>query len=175
MLNTPPVVRSQVSEALSIISEHDFPKKWQGLLPNLIERFQNGDATTVNGVLQTLNSIYKRYRNQLGLSAKLNEELKYSQQLIVPLWETLKKLSTELQANTGDVHAAKLTLSSIRLVCRIFYSLNSPGLTEVMHLNMLCLMGVVTFDLKKCSQSAVSTISNYTEHTAACMHVLSKI
>ena len=139
MLNTPPVVRSQVSEALSIISEHDFPKKWQGLLPNLIDRFQHGNATTGYGGLQTLNSIYKRDRNQLGLSAKLNEELKYSQQLIVPLWETLKKLSSELQANTGDVHAARLTLSSIRLVCRIFYSLNSPGLTEVRQLTCLLL------------------------------------
>lgn len=131
MLSTPPIVRSQVSEALSIISEHDFPKKWEGLLPQLIERLRNGDVNTVNGVLQTLNSIYKRYRNQLGLSEKLNAELAYSQQLIIPLWETLKKLSSELQANTGDVHAARLTLSSIRLVCRIFYSLNSPGLTEV--------------------------------------------
>lgn len=133
MLSTPPVVRSQVSEALSIISEHDFPNKWQGLLPHLIERLQNGDANTVNGVLQTLNSIHKRYRNQF-MSDKLNAELKYSQQLIIPLWETLKRLSTELQANTGDSNAARLTLSSIRLVCRVFYSLNSPGLTEVWQL-----------------------------------------
>ena len=30
MLSTPPVVRAQLSEALSIISEHDFPTRWQG-------------------------------------------------------------------------------------------------------------------------------------------------
>ena len=130
MLSTPPIVRAQVSEALSVISEHDFPKRWEGLLPQLIERLRNGDVNSVNGVLQTLNSIYKRYRNQF-MSSKLNEELVYSQQLIVPLWEVLKKLSTQLQANTADAPAAKQTLSSIRLVCRIFYSLNAPGLTEV--------------------------------------------
>lgn len=132
MLSTPPVVRSQLSEALSIISEHDFPARWQGLLPQLIDRLKSGDINTMNGVLETLNSIYKRYRNQLGLSGKLNEELTYSQQLIVPLWEALKSLSAALQSTSGDTSRTKQTLSNIRLVCRIFYSLNSPGLTQVM-------------------------------------------
>ena len=131
MLSTPPVVRAQLSEALSIISEHDFPSKWQGLLPQLIDRLKSGDVNTMNGVLETLNSIYKRYQNQLGLSGKLNQELTYSQQLIVPLWEALKTLSTALQSSSGDIARTKQILSSIRLVCRIFFSLNSPGLTEV--------------------------------------------
>ena len=130
MLSTPPVVRAQLSEALSIISEHDFPTRWQGLLPQLIERLKTGDANTINGVLETLNSIYKRYRSQF-MSGKLNEELSYSQQLIVPLWETLKGLSTGLQGSSADIAQTKQILSSIRLVCRIFYSLNSPGLTQV--------------------------------------------
>jgi len=130
MLSTPPVVRAQLSEALSIISEHDFPTRWQGLLPQLIDCLKTGDATTINGVLETLNSIYKRYRSQF-MTGKLNEELKYSQQLIVPLWETLKGLSLQLQSNSADLTRTKQILSSIRLVCRIFYSLNSPGLTQV--------------------------------------------
>lgn len=29
MLSTPPRVRAQLSEALTIISTHDFPAKWQ--------------------------------------------------------------------------------------------------------------------------------------------------
>ena len=99
-------------------------------LPQLIERLKIGDANTINGVLETLNSIYKRYRSQF-MTGKLNEELKYSQQLIVPLWEILKTLSTELQGNSADVTRTRQILSSIRLVCRIFYSLNSPGLTQV--------------------------------------------
>lgn len=142
MLSTPPVVRAQLSEALSIISEHDFPTRWQGLLPQLIERLKTGDANTINGVLETLNSIYKRYRSQF-MSGKLNEELSYSQQLIVPLWEALKGLSTELQSSSADVPKTRQILSSIRLVCRIFYSLNSPGLTQVatltgLHCQTIC-------------------------------------
>ena len=168
MLSTPPVVRAQLSEALSIISEHDFPTRWQDLLPQLIDRLKAGDATTTNGVLETLNSIYKRYRSQF-MTGKLNDELKYSQQLIVPLWETLKGLSLQLQSNSADLSRTKQTLSSIRLVCRIFYSLNSPGLTQVKTRKcmqivsclkvtcafaFLCILSVVTFLIKSVFASA---------------------
>ena len=41
MLHTPPSVRAQVSEALTIISSHDFPARWQGLLPELIAKLES--------------------------------------------------------------------------------------------------------------------------------------
>ena len=49
MLSTPPLVRAQLSEALSVVSSHDFPRKWATLLPELIERLKTGDAGTVHG------------------------------------------------------------------------------------------------------------------------------
>ncbi len=53
MLSTPPLVRAQLSEALSVISSHDFPRKWSTLLPELIERLKIGDTATVHvSVLQ---------------------------------------------------------------------------------------------------------------------------
>ena len=48
MLSTPPLVRAQLSEALSVISSHDYPRKWGTLLPELIERLKSGDAATVH-------------------------------------------------------------------------------------------------------------------------------
>lgn len=38
MLSTPPLVRAQLSEALTLISGHDFPSAWPQLLPELKER-----------------------------------------------------------------------------------------------------------------------------------------
>ena len=48
MLSTPPLARAQLSEALSVVSSHDFPRKWATLLPELIERLKTGDAGTVH-------------------------------------------------------------------------------------------------------------------------------
>jgi exportin-2 (importin alpha re-exporter) len=38
MLSTPQLIRAQLSEALTIISSHDFPANWPQLLPELVER-----------------------------------------------------------------------------------------------------------------------------------------
>lgn len=89
MVSTPPLVRAQLSEALSVISGYDFPGKWPTLLPELISRLQSGDASTVHGVLETANSIYKRYRNQF-MSSALSDELSYSQQFVQPLLTSLQ-------------------------------------------------------------------------------------
>jgi exportin-2 (importin alpha re-exporter) len=64
MLSTPALVQAQLSEALSIICGHDFPRQWPTLLGELVERLNaaGNDIQTVNGVLATANSIFKRYR-----------------------------------------------------------------------------------------------------------------
>ncbi len=89
MVSTPPLVRTQLSEALSVVSSYEFPGKWPTLLPDLISRLESGDASTVHGVLETANSIYKRYRNQF-MSTALSDELSYSQQFVQPLLKSLQ-------------------------------------------------------------------------------------
>lgn len=64
------------------------------------------------------------------MSSELNKELEYSQQLVKPLLETLQRLVRELQAST-ETAQCKQILDSSRLLLRVFFSLNSPGLTEV--------------------------------------------
>lgn len=95
MLSTPPVVRSQISEALSIVSSHDFPAHWPTLLPELVEKLRTGDAATVNGVLLTAASIFERYRGQY-MSEKLNKELEYSQNFVQPLLDVFVGLRPQV-------------------------------------------------------------------------------
>ena len=64
------------------------------------------------------------------MSPELSRELEYCQQLVQPLMETLQKLGKELEA-TGQSPNGRQVLGSIRLLLRVFFSLNSPGLTEV--------------------------------------------
>ena len=64
MLSTPPLVRAQLSEALSVISSHEFPRKWATLLPELIERLKSGDAGTVH--VSILQALFPRPRHGLS-------------------------------------------------------------------------------------------------------------
>ena len=132
MLSTPSLVQSQLSEALSVICSHDFPVRWPTLLPELVERLTSSyDLHVINGVLATANSIFKRYRNKHGTN-ELVQELESSQNMFAgPLLDTLKKLSRQIPACLAEPVLLRQLLSSVRYVCRIFFSLNAPGLTPV--------------------------------------------
>jgi exportin-2 (importin alpha re-exporter) len=75
MLSTPALVQAQLSEALSLVCSHDFPRQWPTLLGELVERLAAsglaGDIRIINGVLATANSIFKRYRNQVSNKDRL--------------------------------------------------------------------------------------------------------
>jgi exportin-2 (importin alpha re-exporter) len=131
MLSAPPRVRAQLSEALTIISGHDFPARWQGLLPQLLEKLKTEDSSSLNGVLSTADSIYHRYRGQF-MTDQLNQELEYSQQFVGPLLAVTQRLTAACTAAAAAASSENLPqhLTNARLALSIFYSLNSPGLTE---------------------------------------------
>jgi len=66
----PEAIQAQLSEAISIIASHDFPERWQGLLPALVA--QTGaalgaapkDSQKGAALLQIGHSIFKRYRHE---------------------------------------------------------------------------------------------------------------
>jgi exportin-2 (importin alpha re-exporter) len=144
MLSAPKLVQAQLSEALSIISAADFPEKWPGLLPELVTRLGvagSRDFTAVVGVLTTANTIFKRYR-QAYKSDALYKELKYVlDTFVAPLLSLLREVSAGITANAGNPELLHSLFACLRLICRIFYSLNSQELPEVFEDNMDAWMG----------------------------------
>ncbi|CAK9858088.1 unnamed protein product [Sphagnum jensenii] len=142
MLSTPPKIQSQLSEALSIMSQHDFPSKWQTLLPELVVSLQSAtDYTIINGILQTSNSIFKRFRYQYK-SNELFTDLKYCLDgFAAPLLEIFLKTGQVIAANSENLSVLKPALECQRLSCCIFYSLNFQELPEVFENHMAEWMG----------------------------------
>ena len=108
-------------------------KRWPTLLPELVARLSTDDLAVVNGVAATANSIFKRYRNQYG-SNELVAELAASQDVFAPpALEALQRIGKQLPAlaATGQAEPLRTAVSTLRLLCRVFYSLNSPGLTPL--------------------------------------------
>jgi exportin-2 (importin alpha re-exporter) len=130
MCTVPAQIQVQLSEAISLIASVDYPDSWQNLLPELVQQFQSPDPAVVIGVLTTANSIFKGFR-YVQRSDELYRKILFSLVGIqVPLLALFTSIRTAVEANSNDAIRLKNLFISLRLVCRIFYSLNYQDLPE---------------------------------------------
>ncbi|XP_061996202.1 exportin-2 [Rosa rugosa] len=138
MLNATPKIQGQLSEALVLIGKHDFPRLWPTLLPELIgslhKASQTGDYASVNGILGTANSIFKKFRYEYKTNDLLYD-LKYcldnfAGTLLEIFLKTANLIESAANAGGGNAAALKPLFESQRLCCRIFFSLNFQELPE---------------------------------------------
>ena len=134
MLSAAPAVQNQLSDALAAISAEDFPERWPELLPTLVGEIAPGhtDMTRMMGVLGTANTIMKRYRWERKTD-ELLLEMKYVLDLFTkPLMTLLQALGEAFFHPPGPlgVEAKRELLGCVRLVFRIFFSMNTPDLPE---------------------------------------------
>ncbi|EOA26521.1 hypothetical protein CARUB_v10022574mg [Capsella rubella] len=137
MLSSSPRIQSQLSEALAVIGKHDFPKSWPALLPELNANLEKaavaGDYASVNGILGTASSIFKKFRYQFRTD-DLFLDLKYClDNFAAPLTAIFQKTSSLIDSSAssgGSAAILKPLFESQRLCCRIFYSLNFQDLPE---------------------------------------------
>lgn len=136
MLASPPRIQSQLSEALTIVSSHDFPRAWPTLLPELVSSLRSAtDYRAINGLLGAANSIFKKFRSAFGSDNDTRLDLKYCLDgFAAPLLEIFLKTAGQIDAARSspavDVAVLRLMFESQRLCCRIFFSLNSIELPE---------------------------------------------
>ncbi|GMI16271.1 hypothetical protein TrLO_g11928 [Triparma laevis f. longispina] len=130
----PTNIKAQLATSITLISSHDYPKNWPELLPSLISKFSN--PLNLLGVLETLNSILKRFR-YVERNDAIYIDLKYTLDLLqAPLLGLATSLNGVIEQNRGEI------LKCIRLVCRIFFSLNWLDLPEFFEDNVASWMGL---------------------------------
>jgi exportin-2 (importin alpha re-exporter) len=130
MCTVPPIIQAQISESISLIAEVDFPDKWQTLLPSLVQKLNSPDMAVVNGVLTTANSIFKKFRF-VRRSDDLYAVIIYAlQQFQEPLLQLFVQTGKAVEGYANDKQQLVPRLEALRLMCRIFYSLNYQDLPE---------------------------------------------
>ncbi|GJZ57344.1 exportin-2-like protein, partial [Tanacetum coccineum] len=134
MLSAGPKIQAQLSEALAVIANHDFLNLWPALLPELKMNLENAinvnDFVSVNGILASVNSLFKKFRYQYK-SDPLLLDLKYClDNFAAPLLSTVENLSVKMSGAVGIALVVKQLVEEQRLCCRIFYSLNFLDLPE---------------------------------------------
>ena len=136
MLSSPVPVQKQLSQAIAIIGQQDFPAKWPNLVNDMVAKFQTGDFHIINGVLQTAFSIFEKYSVEFK-SQKLWEEIKF---VLDNFAQPFSDLFVET-INLAGQHAAnrdalKIIFGSLVLIAKIFYALNYQDLPEYFEDNM---------------------------------------
>lgn len=130
MCKAPPQIKVQCSECISLIADVDFPKRWDNLLPELVLKFNSPDPAVVEGVLMTANSIFKPFRYVQKSDALFGDILYALGHIQQPLLMLFKSISQSLSGFANDINQLKPRMESLRLICRIFYSLNWQDLPE---------------------------------------------
>jgi exportin-2 (importin alpha re-exporter) len=131
MCSTPAEVQRQLAEAVTIISTHDFPGNWSTLLPHLVQKMDTQDIHVLHGVMLTTNSILKCFRN-VHKSDPLYEKLLYClEQLQEPITKKYVEMGTLLTTVSAvDFNQTLMVMETLRLMTRIFFSLNWQDIPE---------------------------------------------
>jgi exportin-2 (importin alpha re-exporter) len=126
MLAAPKNLQLQLSEAVSLIADNDFPEKWPTLLPELIGKLSSSDWVVNKGVLATAHSIFGRWRSQFR-SDKLYTEIKLVlTQFCVPYMELFRMTDQVISSGQAkDVH-----WETLNLLILVFYDLNCQDIPE---------------------------------------------
>lgn len=136
MLSSPLPVQKQLSQAIAIIGQQDFPGQWQDLVNNMVTKFQTGDFHIINGVLQTAYSIFEKYSIEFK-SQKLWEEIKFVlDNFAQPLTDLFVETINLAGQHSGNKDALKVIFGSLVLIAKIFNCLNYQDLPEFFEDNM---------------------------------------
>lgn len=139
MSSTPLDVQKQLAEAVTIISNSDFPDKWTDLLPRLVSMLCL-DLNINKGVMLTANSIMKRFR-YAPKSDELYKELDMCLKgFQVPLLQLYERNGGFITDYANDKNKLLVAFETQRLMTRIFFSLNWQDIPEYFEDNSLLWM-----------------------------------
>ncbi|KAI8620536.1 cse1l protein [Chytriomyces sp. MP71] len=130
MITSPHSVQLQLSEAVTIIAESDFPHNWPTLVPLLVSKLDASNYDINAGVLLTAHSIFKRWRHQFRSNKLFTEIKEVLDQFAAPFLAFFQATDALVDQNAGNVKALTVLFNSILLLSKIFYSLNSQDLPE---------------------------------------------
>ena len=130
MCTAPQDVQTQLSEAVSLISKHDFPAKWEGLLPQLVQKLAGQDILIVKGVMLTANSIMKRFRYVFRSDNLYVEILHCLDGFKEPLLHQFQASGAMVNTYSQSKPELLAIMETLRLMSRIFFSLNWQDIPE---------------------------------------------
>ncbi|POS76247.1 importin alpha re-exporter [Diaporthe helianthi] len=131
MILSPPNIQTQLGEAISVIADSDFWKRWNTLIQDLVSRISPDDFKVTNGVLEVAHSIFVRWRplfQSNELYEEINHVVEYFGEAFVRL---LAIVDQKIEANTNNAVELKGWFETLSLLVKILYDLTCHDLAPV--------------------------------------------
>lgn len=131
LMTTAPIdVQKQLSEAVTLISNHDFPVRWPNLLPQLVAKLATEDILVRKGVMLTVNSIMKRFRYVFKSDELYEILVQCLQAFQEPLLIQFKQNNQLITMHKDNKPVLLALIETQRLIARVFFSLNWQDIPE---------------------------------------------
>ncbi len=141
LCTTPVDVQKQLAESMTIVAAQDFPHQWPGLLPQLVEKLNTSDFFVIKGVMLTANSIMKRFRHVYKSDELYSVLIVCLEGFQEPLLKTYQATVNAMSMYENDKESSMVIYETLRLMTRIFFSLNWQDIPEFFENNIAVWMG----------------------------------
>ncbi|KYQ88883.1 hypothetical protein DLAC_10692 [Tieghemostelium lacteum] len=134
LTSTNQTVQAQLLEALSIITQNDFPtEKWPSLVPqlslNLETQLASQNYQNINKILNILQTILKRYQEEMHTTSVMIQLKAILESLASVYLKTIVHTSTLIDS-TQNGDELKLLFTSIKYQLQIYFSLSYIDIPE---------------------------------------------
>ncbi|KAJ6438573.1 chromosome segregation protein Cse1 [Purpureocillium lavendulum] len=136
MISSPPTVQSQLGEAISIIADSDFWRRWDTLTQELVSRFSNTDPKINIGVLEVAHSIFARWRPLLRtdeLYIEINHVINTFGQ---PFVQLLVTTNDTIDQNTNNKDVLQGWFETLDLQIKIMYDMSCHDIPPIFDENL---------------------------------------
>ncbi|CAG8478060.1 8971_t:CDS:10 [Ambispora gerdemannii] len=128
LVGIPNYLQLPLIDSVTIIAENDFPHQWENLIQQLISKFNTENFAQNNAVLETIHSIFKRYRYEFR-SDKLYTQINIVlDQICEPYFQLFKATDLLITQHANDGSILGVLTQTLLLLTKIFYDLNCQDL-----------------------------------------------
>ncbi|KAK6541749.1 importin-alpha export receptor [Orbilia ellipsospora] len=140
MIQVPSNLQLQLGEAISVIADSDFYKRWDTLVDDLASRLDANNPSVTTGVLTVAHSIFKRWRPLFRSDELFLEILHVLEKFGQPYLALLQATDGLIESNKSDKAKLAELYKMLNLLVKIFFDLSCQELPPVFEDNLSQIM-----------------------------------
>lgn len=128
MITVPANIQSQLGDAVSVIADSDFFRRWDTLVDDLVSKFSPDNSKVNNGVLQVAHSIFKRWRPLFRSDELFTEIVHVLERFTDPYLQLLTQTDQLIDQNLNNAPRLHELLATLNLLIKLMYDLSCQDL-----------------------------------------------